>query len=69
MGTNKTGSELDNNLILQYLVLDEVYSASFGSNFNRLFNFNKVTGWACWANLNYNATHLCHLSMNETFNN
>ena len=34
MDPNKTGSELDNNLILQYLVLDEVHSASFGSNFN-----------------------------------
>ena len=33
---NKTLFELDNNLILQYLVLDEVYSASFGSNFNQI---------------------------------
>ena len=31
----KTGSELDYNLIL-YLVLDKVYSASFGSNFHQI---------------------------------
>ena len=42
MDPDKTGSEID-NLILQYLILDEVYSASFGSNFIRLFNFKKVT--------------------------
>ena len=36
MDPNKTGSELDNNLILQYLVLDEVYFASFDSNFNQI---------------------------------
>ena len=43
MDMNKTGSELDNNLILQYLVLDEVYSASFGSNFNQINQLQKIT--------------------------
>ena len=36
MDPNKTAPELDNNLILQYLVLDEVHSVSFGSNFNQI---------------------------------
>ena len=37
----KTESELDYNLILQYLVLDQVYSASFGSNFNQIIQLQK----------------------------